>query len=419
MKINVKGINLTESQKIIYEAANDKQHKIIMCNLSRQQGKTTVIILLCMKWLSEKNQEVIYFTPTKKLAKRLYGKIMKMLPKEFVTKANGTDLFIETISGSQLRFHSGEAAQSARGDNCTKLVIDEASYIKEEIDGQNFYYNIVMPLTKVHCDKIVMISTPKAKTGFFYDLCMQALSGERKDMLYIKRTIYQDGLISKEEIERIKQGYPPLAWSAEYECEFLTNALSVFPNYEGLFNQTYEGGKCWCGIDCAATGEDNTIVTFVNDKKQVRQYKIDGELDEKYTKIAKLLNNYSPVATYIENNSIGSVMANEIKKKLFTKSNFYEFSTTNESKKQYISLISVNIANGEIHFEPDNTLLFSEFGTFTFKLTKIGNITYAARDGFHDDTVISLGIALQCMDDFKLSGTPNLNFVNKIIPQII
>ena len=407
MKVNIKGIKLTESQRLIYNAANDKEHRIVMCNLSRQQGKTTVVMLLCMKWLTEKNQDIIYFTPTFTLAKRIYNNIMKMLPLQFVRKANASDLFIEAINGSQLRFFSGEAAQAARGSNCTKLVIDEAAYIKQEIDGQDFYYNIVLPLTKVHCDKIVMISTPKSTFGFYHDLCMQAISGEREDMIYIKRTIYQDSLIKPEEIEELKKGYPPMAWKCEFECQFISNALSVFPNYDSCFDETYTTGKCWIGIDPSSVGEDNTILTVINEKNQVKQYKIDGELDSKYAQIAKLINHYTPIATYIENNSIGEVMANEIKKQLNRKSNFYTFSTTNESKKDYISLIAVAIANNEIHFEPDNKLLYSELGTFTYHLTKTGNITYAAVDGKHDDTVTSLGIAMQCKQDFKYTGKNN------------
>jgi phage terminase large subunit-like protein len=195
MKLNVKGIKLTESQKIIYNYANDKEHKYVMANLSRQQGKTTVVTLLCIQWLSKPNEEIIYFTPTFTLAKRIYASIIKMLPRTFVSKSNSSDLIIESITGSKLRFFSGEAAQSARGSNCTKLIIDEAAYIKEEIDGQSFYFNIVLPLTKVHCNKIIMISTPKSTFGFFYNLCMQAMSGEREDMVYIKRTIYEDALI--------------------------------------------------------------------------------------------------------------------------------------------------------------------------------------------------------------------------------
>ena len=410
MKVNVKGIKLTESQRLIYDAANDLEHRIVMANLSRQQGKTTVVMLLCIKWLSQNNQDIIYFTPTFTLAKRIYGKIIKMLPQEFIKKANASDLYIESICGSQLRFFSGEAAQSARGSNCTKLIIDEAAYIKQEIDGQDFYYNIVMPLTKVHCDKIVMISTPKSTFGFFYDLCMQALSGARDDMVYIKRTIYQDALISDKEIEELKKGYPPMAWKCEFECMFLANALSVFPNFESCFDGKYNGGKCWCGIDPSSVGEDNTIVSIVNSDNQVRQYKVDGTLDEKYDKIAKIINEYNPIATYIEDNSIGEVMANEIKKKLNRKGNFYSFTTTNETKKDYISILAVAIANNEIHFEKDNKLLYSELGTFTYKLTKSGNITYAASDGKHDDTVTSLGVCLQCKNDFKL-GNNNTNFV--------
>ena len=73
--------------------------------------------------------------------------------------------------------------------------------------------------------------------------------------------------------------------------------------------------------------------------------------------------------------------------------------------------MAVAIANNQIHFEQDNKLLYSELSTFTFKLTKSGNITYAARDGYHDDTVTSLGICLQCKEDFQYSGRNNNLFV--------
>lgn len=416
MKVNVKGIKLTESQRIIYDAANDREHKYVMANLSRQQGKTTVIMLLCIKWLSQKNEEIIYFTPTYNLAKRIYSKIAKMLPNQFVRKANASDLVIESVTGSILRFYSGEAAQSARGSNCTKLVIDEAAYIREEVDGQNFYYNIVMPLTKVRCNKIIMISTPRSTFGFFHDFCMQAASGERKDMVYIKRTIYQDELITPEEIEELKKGYPPMAWKAEFECIFLADALSVFQNFDQCFDiDKFQAGRYWIGIDPSSTENgDNTILTVVNDRNEVKQYKVDGTLDQKYATLAKLINRYNPVATYIENNSIGEVMANEVKRQLVRKSSFHTFTTTNDTKKDYIGLISVNIANRTIHFERENKLLYSEMSTFTFKLTKTGNITYAAQEPFHDDTVTSLGIALQCKEDFKFNANQN-NFVKSNI----
>ena len=191
--------------------------------------------------------------------------------------------------------------------------------------------------------------------------------------------------------------------------------MTVFPNFESCFDGHYEKGRCWIGIDPSSVGEDNTIVSVINGNNVVRQHKIDGSLDSKYAQIGKLINEYNPVATYIENNSIGEVMANEIRKKLRRKSNFYTFTTTNESKKQYISLLAVDIANNNIHFEEENKLLYSELSTFTFKLTKGGNITYAAKEGYNDDTVTSLGICLQCREDFKYIGHNMNNFVKSNI----
>jgi hypothetical protein len=74
-------------------------------------------------------------------------------------------------------------------------------------------------------------------------------------------------------------------------------------------------------------------------------------------------------------------------------------------------MLAVDIANHAIHFEEDNKLLFSELSTFTFRLTKGGNVTYAARDGFHDDTITSLGVCLQCRADFKYKPINKDNFV--------
>ena len=413
MKITIKGLKLTESQKLIYDAANDKQHKYVMCNLSRQQGKTTTMILLCIQWLCQKNQEIIYFTPTYVLAKNIFSKLIKLLPSEFIVKNNAQELIIETVIGTSIRFFSGEAAQSARGSNCTKLIIDEAAYIKNEIDGQSFYYNIVLPLTKVHCDKIIMVSTPFGKSGFYYELCMRALAGD-ENMIYILRTIYDDALISKEQIEELKKGYPELAWKTEFLCEFLTNALSVFPDYEQCFkdyNFNYTG-RLWCGIDLSSVGSDRTVVTFVNEQNETKQYVITGDLDSKYKQISTLLNSHNNIiGTYIEVNSIGEVMSNEIKKQLKRKTTFHEFVTTNDSKKEQIGRISVLIANNQISFNKENKLLYSELGTYTYQLTKVGNITYNAIAGAHDDTIMSLALALQCKEDYRFDTASNINFV--------
>lgn len=419
MKINF-NINLTRKQQEAYDLIHQMDCKFLVARWSRQCGKTVFAEIMMIEYLCVPNTFNAYISPTFAQGKKVFAELAQLLEGTgIIKKANAQDLKIESTYGATLKFFSMESPTSIRGNTVSGiLVLDEAAFFPTQLsDGSDPYYNVIFPIIKARKPKVLVISTPNGRQGLYYDLYLKAFNGE-KGYHQLTATIYDDDLITNEEIEELKRGYPSLAFKQEFEVEFLDNALTVFPNFETCFDGHFVKGKCWIGIDPSSVGEDNTIVSIVNVDNQVKQYKIDGSLDSKYAQIAKLINEYNPVATYIENNSIGEVMANEIKKKLVRKSNFYTFTTTNESKKEYISLLAVDIANNNIHFEENNKLLYSELGTFTFKLTKTGNITYAATDGKHDDTVTSLGIALQCRSDFKYTGQNNLNFVatkNKLL----
>lgn len=409
----IKGIKPTKVQRELINAIKSNKYKYICAAFSRQIGKSVTMQIMCVEWLLSQNEEIIYFTPTYNLAKNFYSKLIKILPQNLITKCNSSELIIETITNSKLRFFSGEAAQTARGNNCTRLIIDEAAYIKEEIDGQNFWYNIVVPLLKAKGKTAILISTPFGKQGFFYDLCMKGYRGE-EGYCYINKTIYDDELITREQIEELKKGYPQMAWECEFECKFLSNALSVFPDYEERFVEgfNFDKSNICCGIDLSSVGEDNTVVTFINNKNQVEQHIINGELDYKYRQIANLINSYNPKLTYIESNSIGEVMINEIKKYVKNKQKVQAFTTTNETKKIQVGLVSVAITNKEITFDKNNKILYSELGTFSYKLSKNNNITYAATAGNHDDTVMSLCLAMQAKEDSKYKITKdNFTFI--------
>lgn len=412
MRINF-DINLTKKQQEAYNIIHQNDCRFLVARWSRQCGKTIFAEIMLIEYLCKPNTFNAYISPTFSQGKKVFAELTQLLEGTgIVKKSNAADLKIESIYGSTLKFFSMESPTSIRGNTVSGiLVMDEAAFFPIQLsDGQDPYYNVIFPIIKARKPKVLVISTPNGRQGMYHDLYLKALNGE-KGYYQLTATIYDDDLITKEEIEELKKGYPPLAFKQEFEVEFLDNALTVFPNFENCFDGRFEKKKCWIGIDPSSVGEDNTIVSIINTDDTVRQYKIEGTLDQKYDKIARIINEYNPVATYIENNSIGEVMANEIKKKLLRKSNFYSFTTTNDSKKQYISMLAVDIANNAIHFEEDNKLLYSELSTFAFKLTKGGNITYAARDGFHDDTVTSLGVCLQCREDFRNNGFNNLNFV--------
>lgn len=373
--------------------------------------------VLCIEWLFQNNKQIGYVCRNYILAKKFYKELIQYIPQNQIKSSNGTDLTITTIYGSTLTFYSAESGNSLRGLTFNYLICDEFAFFKQEqTDGTNLYNDILFPTIKVKGEKVIFVSTPLGKQNLFYEMYLKGLSEQYPQYHSILKTIYDDGLVSEEEIEDIKKQIPELSFRQEFLCEFLTNSLSVFPDYDNCFvdNFEYKNTKCYCGVDLSSAGSDETVVTFINSFNQVIQYPINGELDVKYKRIAELINEYNPVGTYIECNGVGSPMFNEIKKQIIKKVNVLPFTTTNNSKKEQVGFLSVAIQNNEIIFDKNNINLFGELGTFTFKLTKNGNITFAAQGGFHDDYVLSLMLSLQAKEDFKFNN--NLTFVKKPIP---
>jgi hypothetical protein len=144
----------------------------------------------------------------------------------------------------------------------------------------------------------------------------------------------------------------------------------------------------------------------------LQQYVIEGNLDVKYTKIANIINSIPNLtAAYLENNGVGSPMINSIRKLVLHKNKLYEWTTTNSSKEDIVSLMAVTIADRNIHFNNEDKGLFAELGSFIVKYTKTGKMQFEAMAGKHDDKVLSSCLALKCKEDFKYAGKPNNTFI--------
>ena len=393
----------TPSQMDLWSAVHDRSNKYILANFSRQQGKTTIIKALCIEYLIKRNKSIGYITPTKTLAKKIYNEIKQCLePTGVIYHYNSVFHTIRSITYSNLKFYSSEQMNSIRGETFDYLIIDEAAFLYSQEDN-DIFWNILFPTIKVKGKKIIAISTPNGKSGFWYDLIQKAEHGE-KGYKYLKKTIYDDGLISGEEIEALKRNYPEMAWRQEFMCEFLDNACTAIPDFEQCFTKMNytEGLNEWIGIDLSANGEDATIMTFINSSNEVKCVEIKGSLDSKYRQIADGINkSLHLVGVYIESNGIGEPMLNEIMKLIKSKGKVRYWKTTNETKTDMINFLSVKCSNKEVTFDERDRKLYSEFSTFIYKLTKTKKVAYEAKPTFHDDRVMATAMAVMAQNDFK------------------
>lgn len=406
-------IALSKSQQEVYDLVQDKKYKYITVVFSRQSGKTVLMLVLCIQWMFQKNMSIAYICRNFVLSKRLYKELIKILPKEIIKSANGTDLSIESIYGSTLNFYSAEQGASLRGQTFNYMICDEFAFHKmEQPDGTHLWNDILSPTLKARGKKCIFVSTPLGKNNIFYEMYQRGLSDEFPKYASILKTIYDDGFITNDEIEEIKKSIPELSFQQEYLCEWIDDGLSFFQGFSECFDiDKVSNGKCWIGIDCSGDGTDATVCSKINEKGEIELFEAVGTLDMKYRQIADYLNRENPVAVYGEINGLGLPMLEEIKKLVRHKSKIYDWTTTNSSKEEIISDLAVSIANKDVHFLKNDMKTYNELGNFVVTVSKSRKLTFAARGSGHDDRVMATAIAHKCRQDFKYAGENKLNFI--------
>lgn len=412
MRINF-DISLSKSQQEVYDLVQDKKYKYITVVFSRQSGKTVLMLVLCIQWMFQKNMSIAYICRNFVLSKRLYKELIKILPKEIIKSANGTDLSIESIYGSILNFYSAEQGASLRGQTFNYMICDEFAFHKmEQPDGTHLWNDILSPTLKARGKKCIFVSTPLGKNNIFYEMYQRGLSDEFPKYASILKTIYDDGFITNDEIEEIKKSIPELSFQQEYMCEWIDDGLSFFQGFSECFDiDKISNGKCWIGIDCSGDGTDATVCSKINEKGEIELFEAVGTLDMKYRQIADYLNRENPVAVYGEINGLGLPMLEEIKKLVRHKSKIYDWTTNNSSKEEIISDLAVSIANKDVHFLKNDMKTYNELGNFVVTVSKSRKLTFAARGSGHDDRVMATAIAHKCRKDFQNYGNNTLNFI--------
>lgn len=418
-KLNLK---FTKTQEKAWRTLNKTQCKELVLAWSRQSGKSCFLEFCCIYWLLKKSSNIGYITPQFAHSRKVYSDITRILePTGLIKTANASTLQIELVNGNKLSFFSAESPTAIRGNTFKGLcVIDEAAFIADTTsDGQDFFNSILMPTCKAHKPKVIYASTPLAKSGTFYNKFMRGQEQHLRDasnkVYSIKATIYDDSLLTEEEIQDIKDSIPEASFEREFMVEFMDNALSAFSDYTDKFTlkkQIDFNQPLWIGVDFHSVGSDSTILTLINKENDVWQYEIKGGLDAQYRQIADIIDKCKKlVIAYMESNSIGEVMLNEVKKLTKQRSKVIEWCTTNDSKETQVGLVQTLMTKDMMHFEEKNTQLKNQLDVFGYSISKSKRITYSALSGQHDDRVLSLMIATQAKEDYAYSGGSNIVFI--------
>lgn len=379
---------------------NNKTGKWIIIKSLRQVGKSTVAQLLLMyAALTNDNSVSMCVSPILSQSRKMYEDIIRNFNK-VITKNNGSSLEITTINNSKILFKSAEQYDGIRGitiKNGGISVIDEAAYVKDDV-----YYSIIVPTTNVYNADIFIFSTPKFKSGFFYNLYMQGLSDDNKIKSFDWCKYDTSKYLDAGTLDMYSERMPKLSFQSEFLGEFIDGEGTVFTDFKSNIHDTTLTPHlpAIIGIDWSAgTGADYTVLTIgqvvdgvVNITQQMAFNDKNAQQTIDYIKLTvdtlkSQIN--SEITVVVEKNSIGNVYYQLLYEALDDDVQLILFNTTNKSKDKIVKQLQVLFETNRINI-PNDSKLINELSAYECKINNNGVAIYNAPAGLHDDRVMSL-----------------------------
>jgi hypothetical protein len=138
----------------------------MLLNCSRQSGKSTITALLMVLALLTPNKTIVIVSPSERQSKELLRKVFafwrrlgRPIPYVSVTRVS-----IELANGSRIEAFPASSS-TIRGISAVDLLVaDEAGMIPDEL------YTSVSPMLAVSNGRLVALSTPHGKRGWWFSL---------------------------------------------------------------------------------------------------------------------------------------------------------------------------------------------------------------------------------------------------------
>jgi phage FluMu gp28-like protein len=394
--MKVKGIPLFKRQEEIVTDIINSKARYIALNASRQFSKSTILEnVLMYRALNEKKCKCLYITPTYALSKIVINKLFNnLVDSQVVKNFNKSENIISFINGSEVYFRSGTNPDNIRGLSVNYVFIDESAFLTDDV------WNVTRPTMAVIGKQCVMASTPRGKSGFFFQSCQLGMAGD-PNYLYLFGHFKDNPFYNKEDVEQARLVLPDNIYKQEYLAEFLDDGGSVFQNVSSCqtmhsFKGNQNEGPYSIGIDLGRQS-DFTVVTVLNRFNEVVDIMRINKKDWSVIigDINSLLRKYKGASVLCETNGIGDVVFDLLKK---SNNDIRPFLTTNETKNEIIEELIHAFQTQSIQIPSQDLfpLLHQELNTYSFIYSpRTRRIIYGALNGFHDDCVMSLAIALK------------------------
>jgi hypothetical protein len=387
------------------------KHKYVIVNVGRQSGKSTIAWNYILYRAQIANSVNIWVSRWYKQTKKVFDTICKALHGYPHVVFNKSELSISFKNGSVIKFYSAQNYEAIRGETCDTVVCDEFALFPQSAWTEVISHTIA---TKPNA-KCLFLSTPRGR-GWYFDLWKNAKSSSVAYRTWdaISAPSSVSPYVSKEWLDNQRETLSDNVYRQEILAEFVDDTGSLFENVQACANSekklTVEPGEYFIGIDVGFK-IDYTVVSVLNKNYQMVDFlRLNGEthsIEKAAADISKLISSYSnfyPTTVYIETNKYDT-LATLLKQRGVR---LVEFNTTHKSKTQIIENLVHLFKSKKISIF-DDPVIKDELYTYEYSYSNNGSLTFNAKNGSHDDCVMSLAIAAHAISQPTV-GVQNFYF---------
>lgn len=396
-----------KGQRLIHEAA--RKYRNLTVRFGRRGGKSHCTSFEGVLGLLEPPHSafgspcVLVTAPSNDLTKAVFERthdwVFKYLSK-YRPHYNRTEKILELRKlGSELFARSGDKPKSLVSRGYSKVIIDESGFFRDES------FRELKPALLERQGQLIAIGVPMLQ-NWYQDLCKDA---KRKDPdtygLQLPSII--NPAISINEWHKLFRTTPKLEFLRQYCGAFIEDAgavwrlsdLSKIKNGQRE-NSPIPGFDYFGGVDFARK-QDNTVVIIA---KRVNKFVsvVDkltlhgGNWETQLIRIADFLNYWGVTNAYCDATGIGDALIDQLADK--TTAGITPFIFTNETKAEVIDILTVKIETDLIEIPEELIEIHDELKIYEYEIGKMGTRIFNAPEGYHDDHVISLGLAVTACD---------------------
>ena len=261
----------------------------VVCS-GRRWGKSYFSLIYLLHKPFEANERRWIVFPTYRQAKMVSWSILKDIFASKQVRINETELSITLDNGAKIELKGADKPDSLRGVSTTMVVLDEYSYMKENVWGE-----IIQPTLAETQGSALFVGTPTGVQNHFYDLFVKGQSNN-SDYKSWQFTTIEGGFISAEEIENAKKNLDKRTFEQEYLASFLTAANRAAYNFNRDIHCKVmdKSPRLFWGVDFGVASYMTAVLCCENTAGEVYVFDEIGLQNSNTFELAKLMQQKAP-----------------------------------------------------------------------------------------------------------------------------